>query len=83
MLIQEDSFSCVYPWVFVELRAWLRNGHWYGLARALLSRTFTALAVASKNGMTLLPTYLLLEIGFTVVQFAVVGPLSAFADRRT
>lgn len=83
MLIQGAAFSYTYPRAFVERSAWLRNGLRYGLALALLSWSFTTLAVAAKNVMTSVPTYLMLETGFTVVQFAVVGPLIAFAYRRS
>jgi hypothetical protein len=60
----------------------LSNGLLYGLMIGLLSWTFTTLAVAAKNVMTSVPTYLMLETGFTVVQFVVVGPLIALAHRR-
>jgi hypothetical protein len=32
--------------------------------------------------MTSVPTYLMLETGFTVLQFVIVGPLIALAYRR-
>ena len=40
------------------------------------------MAVAAKNIMGSVPTYLVLETGFTVLQFVVVGPLIALAYRR-
>ena len=83
MLIQGAAFSYAYPRVFALRDAWLKNGLWYGLALALLSWSFTTLAVAAKNVMTSVPTYLALETGFTVVQFAVVGPLIGLAYRRS
>src|SRR5262245_2286921 len=49
---------------------------------AVLSWSFTTLAVAAKNVMTSVPDYLLIESAFTVVQWAVVGPLMAFAHSR-
>src|SRR5215470_6411683 len=64
-----------------ERSAWLWNGVRYGLALALVSWSFTTLAVAAKNVMTFVPTYMVLETGFTLVQFAVVGPLIALAYR--
>lgn len=60
----------------------LRNGLLYGLGLAALSWSFTTLAVAAKNVMTSVPTYLMLETGFTLLQFAIVGPLIALAYRR-
>ncbi|MGE0853185.1 MAG: hypothetical protein AB7O44_26855 [Hyphomicrobiaceae bacterium] len=56
-----------------------RNGLIYGLMIGLFSWTFTTLAVAAKNVMTSVPTYLALETGFTLLQFVVVGPLIALA----
>jgi hypothetical protein len=53
----------------------------YGLALAILSWSFTTLAVAAKNIMTSVPTYVGLETGFTLLQFLVVGPLIALAYR--
>jgi len=82
MLIQGAAFSWVYPRVFSDRGPWLWNGVRYGLALAALSWSFTTLAVAAKNVMTSVPTYMLLETGFTLVQFAVVGPLIALAYRN-
>jgi len=48
----------------------------------VLSWSFTTLAVAAKNIMNSVPTYLLLETGFTLLQFAIVGPLIALAYRK-
>jgi hypothetical protein len=81
MLIQGAAFSWVYPRAFADHSAWLWNGLRYGLALATLAWSFTTLAVAAKNVMTSVPTYMLLETGFTLVQFAVVGPLIALAHR--
>ena len=82
MLIQGAAFSWVYPRAFSDRSAWLWNGLRYGLALALVSWSFTTLAVAAKNVMTSVPTYMILETGFTLVQFAVVGPLIALAYRN-
>jgi hypothetical protein len=82
MVIQGAVFSWVYPRVFVRRSTWLWNGMRYGLALAALSWSFTTLAVAAKNVMTSVPVYMLLETGFTLVQFAVVGPLIALAYRN-
>ena len=53
---------------------------WAGLA--ILSWSFTTLAVAAKNIMGSVPTYIELETAFTLLQFAVVGPLIALAHRN-
>lgn len=82
MLIQGAAFSFVYPRVFTYRHAVLGNGLAYGLAIGLLSWSFTTLAVAAKNVMTSVPTYLALETGFTLLQFVIVGPLVALAHRK-
>jgi hypothetical protein len=82
MLVQGAAFSFVYPRVFPDRGRVVRNGLLYGGALALLSWSFTTLAVAAKNLMSSVPTYMMLETGFTLVQFAVVGPLIALAYRE-
>jgi hypothetical protein len=82
MLIQGVVFSWLYPRMFVDRSAVLGNGLRYGLGMALLSWSFTTLAVAAKHVMTSVPTYLALETAFTLVQFAIAGPLIALAYKR-
>jgi hypothetical protein len=82
MFIQGALFSWAYPRVFTDRNPVLKNGLIYGLGMALLSWSFTTLAVGAKHVMTSVPTYLALETAFTVVQFAVVGPLIALAYRK-
>jgi hypothetical protein len=82
MFIQGAAFSWLYPRVFVDRSPLLWNGLRYGLGLALLSWSFTTLAVGAKHVMTSVPTYLMLETAFTLVQFAVVGPLIALAYKR-
>src|ERR1700716_859484 len=76
MLIQAIAFSWAYPRRFPGRgSAILRRGLVYGLAFAILSWSFTTLAVAAKNIMTSVPTYIELETGFTLLQFLIVGPM--------
>lgn len=83
MIIQAVVFSWIYPLVFPARQgSVVRNGLLYGLGMAVLSWSFTTLAVGAKNVMASVPTYLMLETGFTLVQFAIVGPLIALAHRR-
>jgi hypothetical protein len=82
MLIQGIVFSWAYPRIFPRRGSGtLSSGLAYGLALAVLSWSFTTLAVAAKNVMTSIPLYLALETGFTLLQFLVVGPLIAVAHR--
>ena len=83
MLIQGVIFSLAYPRFFPDRGSLvLRPGLVYGAGLAILSWSFTTLAVAAKNIMGSVPTYIALETGFTVLQFVVVGPLIALAYRR-
>lgn len=83
MVIQGIAFSFAYPRLFRERGGGvLKPGLIYGAALALLSWSFTTLAVAAKSPMTPIPVYLALETGFTLLQFLVVGPLIALAHRN-
>jgi len=83
MLVQGAIFSWLFPRVFPQNSgSFLKDGLLYGLGAGLLSWSFTTLAVAAKNAMTSVPDYMLLESAFTILQFAVAGPLIALAYRR-
>jgi hypothetical protein len=83
MLVQAVIFAWIYEKAFVP-----RNGaFWsralaYGALGAVLSWSFTTLAVAAKNLMASVPDYLLIETGFTIVQWVMVGPLTVLAFRQ-
>jgi ABC-type sugar transport system permease subunit len=84
MLIQAAMFAWIYSRAFAEQNATLvSRGLAYGAFGAVLSWSFTTLAVAAKNVMTSVPDYLIIETGFTVVQWAMVGPLTALAFGRS
>jgi hypothetical protein len=83
MVIQGLIFSWAYPRLFPQRsRAILMPGLVYGFGLALLSWSFTTLAVAAKNIMASVPLYMTLETGFTLLQFLIVGPLIALAYRN-
>lgn len=83
ILFQAAIFSWAYPHLFApDRRAALKNGLLYGLGLGLLSWSFTTLAVAAKYPMASVVDYMLLETGFTAVQFLVAGPLIALAHRN-
>jgi hypothetical protein len=82
MVIQGAIFSWAYPRLFPGRgTAVLRSGLIYGAGLAVLSWSFTTLAVAAKNIMGSVPTFVELETGFTLLQFLLVGPLIALAYR--
>ena len=84
ILIQAVIFAWIYDKAFAQ-----RNGTFlsralaYSALGAVLSWTFTTLAVAAKNMMTSVPDYLVIETGFTIVQWIMVGPLTALAFRQS
>lgn len=80
MLIQAVLFAWVYQHAFVQRNGnLLARGLGYAAFGAILSWSFTTLAVAAKNVMTSVPNYLVIETAFTAVQWIMVGPLTAFA----
>jgi hypothetical protein len=85
MAIQAIVFAWIYDRVFARQNgAWLSRGLRYAAAGAVLSWSYTTIAVAAKNLMASVPDYLLIETAFTAVQWIIVGPLTAavFAGRR-
>lgn len=80
MLVQ----GCIVAWVYPRLMghpASLGDGLRFAGGAALLSWSFTTLAVAAKHPMTSVPDYMVIETGFTLVQFLLVGPLLALSSR--
>jgi hypothetical protein len=80
MLIQAAIFAWIYEKAFAGARdTLLSRACRYGAAGAVLSWSFTTLAVSAKNLMASVPDYLLIETAFTIVQWALVAPLTAVA----
>lgn len=80
MLLQAGLFAWIYAKGFARQNAsfWMRALA-YGALGAVLSWSFTTLAVAAKNVMTSVPSYLVIETAFTIVQWLMVAPLTVFA----
>ena len=84
MLIQGAIFAWMYEKAFAAVRGSLPSRALrYGVAGAALSWSFTTLAVAAKNVMASVPAYLLIETAFTIVQWALVAPLTAMSASRS
>jgi ABC-type sugar transport system permease subunit len=80
MLIQAVIFAYIFDRAFAGSRdGWLARGLHYAMLGAALSWSFTTIAVAAKNVMTSVPDYLVIETAFTIVQWLIVGPLTALA----
>jgi hypothetical protein len=78
MLIQAVVFAWLYERVFARQHGtpWSR-AFAYGVTGAILSWSFTTLAVAAKNVMSSVPSYLIIETGFTIVQWTLVAVVTA------
>lgn len=80
MLLQGGLFAWAYPRL-VERPEQVGSGLKFAGLAALLSWSFTTLAVAAKYPMTSIGGFVAIETGFTVLQFLLVGPLLALASR--
>lgn len=83
MSIQAVLFAWVYARVFALRSDATARALGYAAFGAALSWSFTTIAVAAKNVMSSVMDYLLIESGFTVVQWLIVGPLTALLLRRS
>jgi hypothetical protein len=80
MLLQGIAFAVAYPRLVPDPRS-LASGLLFAAGAAVLSWTFTTLAVAAKHRMTSVSRFVAIETAFTVVQFLMVGPLLALSAR--
>lgn len=80
MLLQGMIFASIYLRL-AERPAVLASGLRFAAIAAVLSWTFTTLAVAAKHPMTSVPRFVVIETVFTIAQFLLVGPLLAFSAR--
>lgn len=83
MSIQAVLFAWIYTRVFASGAATISRALGYAAFGAVLSWSFTTLAVAAKNVMSSVPDYLLIESSFTFTQWLIVGPLTVFLLRRS
>ena len=82
MSIQALLFAWVYVRLFAAWSDMKSRAFAYAAFGAALSWSFTTIAVAAKNVMSSVPDYLLIETGFTLVQWLLVGPLTVLLLRR-
>ena len=80
MVLQGTILAAVYPRL-VSDPASLGSAGRFAAGAALLSWTFTTLAVAAKHPMTSVPTFVAIETAFTITQFLLVAPMFALAAR--
>jgi hypothetical protein len=83
MSLQGVLFAWVYARVFALWPDAKARTLGYAAFGAVLSWSFTTIAVAAKNVMSSVPDYLLIESGFTVAQWLMVAPLTVLLLRRS
>jgi hypothetical protein len=81
MAVQGLIFSALYG-VSLSGAPLVRGAARFAAVAGTLSWTFTTLAVAAKTRMASVADYMVLETGFTFVQFALAAPLLALAWRK-
>src|SRR5258706_8299764 len=81
MLLQAVIFAWAFPRIVTTPS--LANAMKYSGAAALLSWSFTTVAVAAKHPMTSISNYVIIETAFTAVQFLLVGPAWALVTRQS
>lgn len=82
MTIQAVLFAWIYARVFAPWSNTTSRAFGYAAFGAGRSWSFTTIAVGAKNVMSSVPDYLLIESGFTLTQWLIVGPLTALLLRR-
>jgi hypothetical protein len=83
MSIQAVLFAWVYARVFAAWGDVKARAFGYAAFGAVLSWSFTTIAVAAKNVMSSVPDYLLIESGFTLLQWIIVAPLTVLLLPRS
>jgi hypothetical protein len=84
MLVQAVIFAWMYPRLFSTRREdWIASALRFTGVFAPLAWSFTTLPVAAKYHMSSVTSFLLLETGFTILQFLITAPLIALAQRAT
>jgi hypothetical protein len=84
MLVQSVLFAWIYARMFATAASpvtllVLR----YAILGALLSWSFTTLAVGAKNIMSSVPRFMVIETAFTILQWLMVAPLTVLAFRTS
>jgi len=84
MIIQALVYAWLYPRLFdTAAEAWLGSALRFGALFGLLAWSLAVLPVAAKYRTASVAGFLRLETAFTVVHYAIVSPLIAFAARGT
>ena len=83
MLIQAAIYAWAYPRLFSTRREdWMAGALRFGAVFGLLAWSLAVLPVAAKYRMSSVVDFMVLETGFTFLQYLVVSPLIALAWRQ-
>lgn len=83
MVLQGQVFAWAYPRLFDTARAaWVGSALRAGVGYAVLSWSFTTLAVAAKHPVASVSDFMQIQTAFTALQFVLVSPLMALAWRQ-
>jgi hypothetical protein len=84
MLVQSVLFAWIYDRMFATASSsFARLVLKYAILGAVLSWSFTTLAVGAKNIMSSVPRFMTIETTFTIVQWLMVAPLTVLAFRAS
>ena len=87
-LLSMFTQGAILSWIFPKVMrkgvggSWVQQGLKFGLLAGLFAWSYSTIAVAAKHVMTSVPLFFALETGFTILHYALVGPLIALAHRR-
>ncbi|HEY3653340.1 MAG TPA: hypothetical protein VGL34_00020, partial [Steroidobacteraceae bacterium] len=82
MLVQSVLFAWIYDGMFATAPSSMGALIFkYAVLGAMISWSFTTLAVGAKNIMSSVPRFMLIESAFTIVQWLMVAPLTSLAFR--
>jgi len=80
MLVQSVLFAWIYDRMFATAPSSMGALMFkYAVLGAMISWSFTTLAVGAKNIMSSVPRFMLIESAFTIVQWLMVAPLTSLA----
>ncbi len=84
MLVQSVLFAWIFDRMFATAPSSKLSAIFkYAALGALLSWSFTTLAVGAKNIMSSVPRFMVIETAFTIVQWFMVAPLTVLAFRSS
>lgn len=82
IIVQGLVLAYLYPLLY-RGGPFLREGMRFGVIFGLIFWSIQAVAAAAKHHMNSVPAFLILETGFFLLMFAIVGPVMGFIHEKT